>query len=271
LVRAAVGLMQWMSPALLFLKMPVHALSRTNQAPNAGGLRLCYKLALICLERIHWGLAFSRSTDLTGPVVSGAYKYVRRNFAMAAGAPSVATVASDATWSHVMDKSTETSVFTHAGAAVDVMVRSIPGQPMSSGHGETWAQSSSMARGIYVINVLVALDCSPDDPVAHMGDNDSTIQLSNDEATSKNSHYYLRRANFARSLQRDEVYNPIKVDTKENPADFLGKLVEASKLMKSLEYCMGLSRAPSRSAVLSEAGRRVPIPGLVDAVRGSGG
>ena len=255
--RGGIGLIQYVTPIHHRGKFIVHVLSRRMSSVTETTITLLDKAAILLynhrLEGITYGGASSEA------VLEGRSKHTPACFSMAKGSPLQIVGAADATWDWKLDKSNESSVFTLGGAAVDIVVKSLPGQPFSSTHGETWAQTSSMMRGVYVANVSTAFGVNSIDPISHLCDNSTTAGQPTDDVSVARLKYLLRRIGIGKALVRAKLYAPGKVPTEENPSDFLGKLVAQAKIDASLEWTMGLSRAPSNEELAADPpARRIP-------------
>ena len=248
--RGGIGLVQYVTPIHHRAKILVHVLSRRMSSVTAPTMELLDKTAILLSKYRLQGLTFGGVPAET--ILEGRSKHTVACFSMAQGSPLQTIGAADATWDWKLDKSNESSVFTLGGAAVDVVVKSLPGQPFSSTHGETWAQSTSMMRGVYVANVSTVFGLSSSDPIPHLCDNSTTAGQPTDDVSVARMKYLLRRIGIGKALTRAGLFAPGKVPTAENPADFLGKLVGQDKIDASLEWTMGLSRAPSDEALAAD-------------------
>ena len=54
--------------------------------------------------------------------------------------------------------------------------------------------------------------------------------------SGKNSAHFARRTDFTKGLVEDGIFEPAHVTSKNNPTDFMGKLVTADKYRMSMEY-----------------------------------
>ena len=256
--RSATGLLQWMSPVRLDTKLMVHVLSRVMKAPSSAASQVVYCVALKLMQTAEDGLTYG-GPGRSSLEVTGAYKAFTSNVLMAAGSPWEATGVYDATWGEP-HKSVATSIYTVGGAAVDVATVSIPCAPMSSAEAEIWAQSWSIARGLYVIGVLRALGIVVPQQVMHMGNNSTAVDLAADNASTTNVRHILRRIAFSKELcdAADGSFMPIKVGTDENASDFMGKVVPKEKILRSLNWAMGREQQPE-GAVLRAGSKSQPV------------
>ena len=123
-------------------------------------------MALALMRSAEDGLTFGRA-DRTSLELRGAYKALPSNVQMVNGSPWEPTAVYDATWGDP-HKSVATSMYTVGGAVVDAATASIPGVPISSAEAEIWAQSWSLARGVYVLGVWCRLVMQVPARVMHM-------------------------------------------------------------------------------------------------------
>jgi hypothetical protein len=260
MVRSASGMMQYISPLYHDVKVPVHVVSRVQSRPTSAALRVCDKMALMLTCQSEIGLTFGGGA-LTDAIV-GESKHTHEDFMMDKGAPAKLIGAYDATWDYSLDRSVESSAFTFGGAAVDVAVHSIPGQPFSSFEGEAWAQSTSQMRGVYIIQVVSAFGFPPDGPVEHLGDNSMAVKMPGNEVSVSRSKYMLRRLGICKALDRAGVFTSAKVPTDQNFTDFLGKWVPKEKREASKAFTQGTRRMPPMEVLLADSGQKVPIPGV---------
>jgi hypothetical protein len=258
LTRRATGLLQWMSPVRLETKLFVHVLSRVMKAPSDEASDVVYRVALGLMRSAEDGLTFG-GADRAWLELSGAYKALPSNVRMADGSPWETVGVYDATWGEP-HKSVATSIYTVAGAAVDAATVSIPGVPISSAEAEIWAQSWSLARGLYVLGVLRALGMIVPARVPHMGDNSTAVDLAADNASATDARHILRRIAFSQELcdADDGAFAPVKVGTDDNASDFMGKLVAKEKILRSLNWAMGREQQPS-DAVLRAGRKSQPV------------
>merc|ERR1712086_333190 len=96
---------------------------------TAPTMELLDKTAILLSKYRLQGLTFGGVPAET--ILEGRSKHTVACFSMAQGSPLQTIGAADATWDWKLDKSNESSVFTLGGAAVDVVVKSLPGQPFS--------------------------------------------------------------------------------------------------------------------------------------------
>ena len=238
----------------------MHVVSRVQSRATKAALRVCDKMALMLIPIKEVGCTFGGGVEVES-ILKGAGKHVHDDFMMDSGAPAQLVGASDATWDYTLDHSTESSVWTFGGAAVDVCVHSIPGQPMSSFEGEMWALTSSQMRGVYVIEVATAFGFPPVDPVPHLGDNSMAVLMPSGEVSVARSKYLLRRIGISKAFERANVYKSIKVPTEHNFSDFIGKWVEKSKRDASIVWTQGTNQLPPL-AVREAKTEKIRIPGV---------
>jgi hypothetical protein len=225
------------------------------RAPSSEAATLLDITAVSLWETSEDGLTFSSLDGRT--VLSGAYRALRTDFKMEHGAPGAATVVYDATWGEP-GKSVGACAFTYAGAAVDAATVAIPGPMASSCHAELWTASWTLARGIYVLGVLVALGADvadkvgvqESDRVPILGDNSMAVDLMANDASAKAMRQVLRRIAFTQECcTGDGDFVSVKVADEENPADCMGKLVSRDKAERSMRWLMGKHRQPHISVL----------------------
>ena len=250
LVQRGIGVLQWVSPIRVDVKFALHHLSRAMRAPSDAAAVVLDLTAVSLYETAHDGLTFKVAHDSV--VLEGAYRAIRPDFKMAKGSPAAPTLAYDATWGEP-GKSIGTCAFTYAGAAVDAATVAIPGPMMSSCQAELWAASWALARGVYVLGVIVALggtvkdkvQVRESDRVPILGDNSMAVDLVAGDASAKAMRHTLRRIAFAQECaSADGDFISLKVPDEDNPTDCMGKLVSKDKVNMSMRWLMGKHHQP---------------------------
>ena len=142
----------------------------------------------------------------------------------------------DATWQTPPTKSVSGMIVTLFGAAILVNVTCIPAVMHSSFNAELYAAVQLAHRIVSLRLGCTEIGLRLVAPTDVWGDNSAVIALSKPGSMPARSKGDARRIGILQDYVRDAELRVGKIHTKLNASDYLGKLVEAEKFVRTMKF-----------------------------------
>ena len=249
-IQRKTGALKWVEKIMPSLCLGVHRLSCVMSCPPDEAVPVAEALAWRAWQARHDGITYGGDTaaDLSKVEIC-----IKGPGSLDDGAPTGLLAAADATWTGLPAGYGPPDVMglivTWNRAAIYCCTKKIGIAGIASSHEVEGIASGKMAEvNSYVREIARGLGVALDGPTRILTDNAANERVAMGKANAGNSRHFLRRYfGLMRRVAAGEAAL-VKVPDAENPADFLTKFVDLSKLRKSLDYATNARAAGWRKA-----------------------
>ena len=247
-IQRKTGALKWVEKIMPSLCLGVHRLSCVMSCPPDEAVAVAEALAWRAWQARHDCITYGGDTaaDLSKVEIC-----IKGPGSLDDGAPTGLLAAADATWTGLPAGYGPPDVMglivTWNRAAIYCCTKKIGIAGIASSHEVEGIASGKLAEvNTYAREIARGFGIALDGPTRILTDNAANERVAMGKANVANSRHFLRRYfGLMRRVAAGEA-TLVKVPDAENPADFLTKFVDLSKLRKSLDYATNARAAGLR-------------------------
>ena len=195
--------------------LAVGLLTRVQAWPNAALLRHAERVLIYLHGTPEMVLTYAKNTSST---ISLEW------------APRVVITAGDADANFEVEHSTSGFVFYMSSAAISWCTKKQDTIATSTYHAEVVAGSLAACEAIFIRGICADVGVPQPDPIVLSMDSTSAINLSYDPMMHSKAKHIRRKDLYIRELVEREIVKPVAVDTADNSADAMTKVIDLRKL-----------------------------------------